>query len=130
NEILEIRKGKNQNLEKLSLEEITNEVIKDNFTHHKEALITYDFSEVGEIYFVKAYLKSIFYNFISNAIKYQHPQRNPVVEIFTQNTKNEIRLVFKDNGIGIDLKKHRHKLFGLYQRFHLEKEGKGMACIS
>jgi len=35
-------------------------------------------------------------------------------------------LTFKDNGLGIDLKKHKHKLFGLYQRFHLEKEGKGM----
>lgn len=126
NEILEIKKGKNQNLEKLSLEEITQEVIKDNFTQHKEALITYNFSEVGEIYFVKAYLKSIFYNFISNAIKYKHPQRNPIVEIYAQPIKNEVCLSFKDNGIGIDLKKYRHKLFGLYQRFHLEKEGKGM----
>jgi signal transduction histidine kinase len=126
NEILEIKKGKNQNLEKLSLEEITREVIKDNFMHHKEALITYNFSEVTELYFVKAYLKSIFYNFISNAIKYKHPQRDPIVEIYTQSSKNEICLSFKDNGIGIDLKKYRHKLFGLYQRFHLEKEGKGM----
>ena len=126
NEILEIKKGKNQVLEKLSLEEITREVIKDNFTQHKEALITYNFSEIAEFYFVKAYLKSIFYNFISNAIKYKHPQRNPIVEIYTQSSKNEICLSFKDNGIGIDLKKHKHKLFGLYQRFHLEKEGKGM----
>lgn len=126
NEILEIKKGKNQNVEKLNLEQVTQEVIKDNFAAHQEAKIYINFSEVEELYFVKAYLKSIFYNFISNAIKYRHPQRNPEIEIFTRNLKNEICLSFKDNGVGIDLKKYRHKLFGLYQRFHLEKEGKGM----
>jgi signal transduction histidine kinase len=126
NEILEIRKGKNQNLEKLKLEETMQEVIRDNFAHHREVVITSDFSEVAEMYFVKAYLKSIFYNFISNAIKYQHPQRPPRIKIYTKNNKSEICLTFKDNGMGIDLKKYRHKLFGLYQRFHLEKEGKGM----
>lgn len=126
NEILEIKKGKNQNLEKLHLNKILEEVVKDNFSQYKETTIVTDFSEVEEIYFVKAYLKSIFYNFISNAIKYRHPQRNPRVEVYTKNYKNEICLSFKDNGIGIDLKKYKHKLFGLYQRFHIEKEGKGM----
>ena len=27
-------------------------------------------------------------------------------------------LVFKDNGIGIDLERNKDKIFGLYQRFH------------
>jgi light-regulated signal transduction histidine kinase (bacteriophytochrome) len=71
-------------------------------------------------------LKSIFYNFISNAIKYRHSARNPIIEIYTKDYPHEVCLTFKDNGMGIDLKKYMHKLFGLYQRFHLEKEGKGM----
>ena len=33
---------------------------------------------------------------------------------------------FKDNGLGIDLKRYGDRLFGLYQRFHESKEGKGL----
>ena len=32
----------------------------------------------------------------------------------------------RDNGIGIDLKQFGNKLFTLYQRFHLDVEGKGL----
>ncbi len=33
---------------------------------------------------------------------------------------------FEDNGLGIDLKNKGDQVFGLYKRFHLHKEGKGM----
>jgi signal transduction histidine kinase len=33
---------------------------------------------------------------------------------------------FADNGLGIDLKRYGNRLFGLYQRFHEHKEGKGL----
>jgi len=32
----------------------------------------------------------------------------------------------KDNGMGIDLEKYGNKIFGLYQRFHDNKDGKGL----
>jgi len=126
NEILDVRKGKEQTLERLSFEHIATDVIKDYFSKVHDVEIILDFEKSESIHFVKAYLKSIFYNFISNAIKYKHPQRNPILKIYTRDFKNEVCLSFKDNGMGIDLKKYMHKLFGLYQRFHLEKEGKGM----
>lgn len=125
-EILDIRKGKEQNLEKLDFRLIAEEVIKNNFAKHQDAQIILRFDEASEVYFVKAYLKSIFYNFISNALKYKHPKRNAKIEISTKDFPEHVCLIFKDNGIGIDLEKYRHKLFGLYQRFNLEKEGKGM----
>jgi signal transduction histidine kinase len=36
---------------------------------------------------------------------------------------------FSDNGVGIDLSKHQGKVFGLYQRFHDEIEGKGLGLF-
>ena len=39
---------------------------------------------------------------------------------------NSTILVFKDNGIGIDLVRNRDKIFGLYQRFHNYPDGKGL----
>ncbi|MFM8912658.1 MAG: ATP-binding protein, partial [Flammeovirgaceae bacterium] len=32
----------------------------------------------------------------------------------------------KDNGMGIDLNRHRQKLFTLYSRFHDHVDGKGL----
>ncbi|MCS6795904.1 MAG: 7TM diverse intracellular signaling domain-containing protein [Raineya sp.] len=125
NEILEIRKGKNQKLELMNFAEMIEQVWEDNFKEEKEVDLRLNL-QVKEINFVKSYLKSILYNFISNAIKYRHPNRNPIIYISTRETSDEIVLTIQDNGVGIDLKKHRQKLFGLYQRFHLDKEGKGM----
>ncbi|MBI3521149.1 MAG: ATP-binding protein, partial [Bacteroidetes bacterium] len=33
---------------------------------------------------------------------------------------------FTDNGIGIDVEKHREKMFKLYQRFHDNSDGRGL----
>src|SRR6185295_6170881 len=35
-------------------------------------------------------------------------------------------LTVKDNGLGIDLKRHRESLFLMYKRFHPNTEGKGL----
>jgi signal transduction histidine kinase len=40
-----------------------------------------DFSEISEIYSLKGYLHSIFFNLISNSIKYRNPTIEPVIEI-------------------------------------------------
>lgn len=72
---------------------------------------------------------SIFYNLISNSIKYKEPGRNPVIEISSNENENKTILTFKDNGIGIDLKLYGDKIFGLYKRFHYDVEGKGMGLF-
>ena len=43
--------------------------------------------------------------------------------------EDQIILSIADNGIGIDLEKYQDKIFGLYQRFHLHREGKGIGLI-
>jgi sensor histidine kinase regulating citrate/malate metabolism len=35
-------------------------------------------------------------------------------------------LKIRDNGLGINLEKHKNDIFGLYKRFHTHIEGKGM----
>ena len=35
-------------------------------------------------------------------------------------------MLVKDNGRGINMKEYGKKLFGLFQRFHLDTEGKGI----
>ncbi|MCG2418830.1 PAS domain S-box protein [Aequorivita sp. F47161] len=90
------------------------------------AKITTDFSEVPKIKYHKTYLESILLNLVSNAIKYRSPNRNPVIHIKTEIVDNKINLSVTDNGLGIDLKKHGHKLFGLNKTFHRHPDAKGV----
>ena len=74
----------------------------------------------------RSYLYSIFYNLISNSIKYRNPDIPTVISIKSQKAGNKIELRFKDNGKGIDLDKNGQNIFGLYKRFDNSVEGKGM----
>lgn len=88
-----------------------------------------DFSEIDSINSIKSYIHSIFYNLISNSIKYRIPNEPAVIEIKTLKDQYKISIVFRDHGMGIDLKKHGEKIFGLYKRFHANAEGKGMGLF-
>jgi signal transduction histidine kinase len=95
----------------------------------ENAKIKCDFSQVETISSIKSYMHSIFYNLIVNSIKYKSPGETPVIDISSRLTDRNIEIVFKDNGIGIDLEKYGEKMFGLYKRFNEEKEGKGMGLF-
>jgi signal transduction histidine kinase len=81
---------------------------------------------VENINFPKRYLTSILLNLLTNAIKYRSPQRSLIITIKTHIHKDYTILSFSDNGIGIDMQKFGHKVFGLYQRFHNNIDGKGL----
>jgi PAS domain S-box-containing protein len=74
----------------------------------------------------KAYLESILLNLFTNAIKYRSPKRTLRIFVSSKEIDNSIVLIFKDNGIGIDLERNRDKIFGLYQRFHNYSDSKGL----
>lgn len=83
------------------------------------------------VQFNKIYLESIFINLISNAIKYRSSERKLVIKVescFDENGSG-VQVRFSDNGTGIDLQKHKDKVFGLYQRFHEGIEGDGLGLF-
>lgn len=98
----------------------------ENQIQLSQAEIDTDFSEVENINFPKRYLTSILLNLLTNAIKYRSPQRPLVIKIKTNIHKDFTILSFSDNGIGINMQKFGHKVFGLYQRFHNNIDGKGL----
>jgi signal transduction histidine kinase len=84
------------------------------------------FADAPSIYSVLSYAHSIISNLIENAIKYRSENRKLIIELKTTMVNNFICLEIRDNGIGIDLDRHRDKVFGLYKRFHTHVEGKGI----
>ncbi len=88
--------------------------------------IVTDFSEVGGLFSLKSYMYSIFYNLISNSVKYRRKDTVGKLLIRSRRSDTGIELTFADNGIGIDLSRNASDVFGLYKRFHRDFDGKGM----
>jgi PAS domain S-box-containing protein len=75
------------------------------------------------------YMESIIMNVLSNAIKYRHPAREPVIGVnsFIENKTVELRI--SDNGLGINLEKHGKDLFGMYKTFHGNPGAEGVGLF-
>ncbi len=131
NSILQAKREINDKKETIRFSNIVTNVINSigNTIDKHHVTIKTDFDEVDEIFSLKVYLHSIFYNLISNSIKYRSLDKQTLIEIKSKRDKDKIILTFKDNGLGIDLNKKGDKVFGLYQRFHNHVEGKGMGLF-
>lgn len=88
-----------------------------------------DWSEISTVYGVAPYVESIFYNLISNAIKYRRPEVPLVISIRSTRTDLHTIITVADNGLGIDLTKYQSAVFNLYKRFHTHVEGKGLGLF-
>ena len=73
-----------------------------------------------------AYIESILVNLVTNAIKYKHPHRSPIINISCTTSYCGVELIISDNGLGIDLEKHGQDLFGMYKTFHGNKDARGI----
>lgn len=130
NEILAVKKGLKEDKTEVIFDDIVNEIIESDIDIIKKSKveISYDFKKAESILSVKSYLHSIFENLITNGIKYRR-ENSSFVKITSDQDAEYVYLSFEDNGIGIDLVKNSGKIFGLYNRFHLNKEGKGMGLF-
>ncbi|RBN50864.1 PAS domain-containing sensor histidine kinase [Flavobacterium psychrolimnae] len=89
-------------------------------------IIKLNFEKVSIINTNKAYIESILLNLLTNSIKYKSENRKLKITITTEEIDDTAVLIFKDNGIGIDLARNKDKVFGLYQRFHNYPDSKGL----
>ncbi len=131
NHILQVRNEVNEQREWINLARLLQDVQTSIGTllEKEKAVIKADFSGAEEVFSLKSYLHSIFYNLVLNSVKYKKADEHPLIEVTAKKAKNKVKLVFKDNGTGIDLEKHSGRIFGLYKRFHLHVEGKGLGLF-
>lgn len=76
-----------------------------------------------------AYLESIMLNLFSNAIKYRQPELSPIIGIKAYHEEEHTFFEVSDNGLGLDLKRHGEKLFGMYNTFHGNENSKGIGLF-
>lgn len=151
NEFIELLKSSSENL-KQTIEDLT-EIVRVNFVSEEFQMICIskivekirstlssqikksgmkimnEIPETIQIKGITAYMESIVLNFITNTIKYKSEEREPFLKIYHEEDASSISLFFKDNGLGIDLKKHGDKLFGMYKTFHQHDDSRGVGLF-
>jgi PAS domain S-box-containing protein len=77
-------------------------------------------------------IHQVMYNLVANAVKYSSKKTEPVVSISARKEGEEILYTVTDNGVGFNMR-YVNKLFGVFQRLHLEEEfegtGVGLAIV-
>ncbi|MGB2685810.1 MAG: PAS domain S-box protein, partial [Olleya sp.] len=128
NEVSTISADNNDDLQPSNLLDYTKKALANFSAEIKEtkAIINIDIEEDIYVLAIPAYLDSILFNFISNALKYRHQDRTPKINLSAEQTKHYIKIDIEDNGLGIDLNLHKDKVFGLYKTFHNHKDAKGL----
>ena len=90
-----------------------------------DAQIKTDFSAVSVIEYPPQYLNSIIHNLVSNSLKYHYPGRKPLISVRTEKAGDNVILSVSDNGLGIDLVKHKENFFKIGKVFHRHPNAKG-----
>ena len=131
NATLQIKNGLKEKREVIFFSKLVNDIVDSigNLINKDNVQFILDFLAVDEIFSIKAYFHSVFFNLITNSIKYAKPGQAARIEIKSKTENGKIILTFKDNGIGIDLNRNGGKVFGLYERFHAHLEGKGIGLF-
>ena len=89
-------------------------------------IITYHFGTNENLSTNPAYFESIILNVVTNALKYRNPDR-PLKITMNITEEDGYKIVnFKDNGVGINMEKYGHELFGMYKTFHKNKDARGL----
>ncbi|GAB3290406.1 PAS domain-containing sensor histidine kinase [Hymenobacter tenuis] len=76
----------------------------------------------------RAYLYSIFFNLLSNSLKYRIKTRPLRINISAADAHTEpgVQVIVADNGSGFDMQRAGNEVFKLYKRFHDHPSGRGM----
>jgi len=91
-------------------------------TDHRE--IEWHVGELPRVACDAVLMKQVFFNVLSNAVKYTRPRNPAVIEIAQTFTDGRRAVYVKDNGVGFNMK-HADRLFGIFQRLHRREEFEG-----
>ena len=130
NEMLKLRKNLKvkdiRESETLPLDKIMNNItgLLETEVGLSGAQLETDISEISETRVPRVYFQSLFYNLICNSIKYRDPERQLVIKFTGRQTRPDtIQFIIEDNGLGFDLEHNKHRIFGMFKRFHSHVEG-------
>jgi PAS domain S-box-containing protein len=131
NEVLQIKQNRNVQRQTLQFEEVFENVrrmLNAKIAEARAEIVT-DFHEAPTIAYPNIYLESIILNLVSNALKYKHPDRRPVIRITSSIENGIVTLTIADNGSGLNMQRYGHQIFQLRKTFHKHPESRGIGLF-
>jgi len=125
-DIVKIERNFKEQVETVSFEYILHEVemMLRGKIIESNAIINYDLQE-SNIEFSRKNLRSIFYNLVSNGIKYKNQDTAPELTIRTSKKDGNLHISVADNGVGIAEDQH-DLIFTPFTRLKKEIDGTGI----
>jgi len=111
-------------LSEIDMTRMVKSMISEVISSEEKAKFTINIGELPFACADAAYLKQVWINLISNAVKFSFAESNPLITIggYTED-RNNIYFI-EDNGVGFN-QEYAHKLFGVFQRLHKPEEFEG-----
>ncbi len=118
------RLGRNPQVKWIVLSEMLDNIRQDFAVAIEEKDARISLEGTDRISALEVELRMLFQNLISNALKFSHPDRNPVIHIEGRDKGNYWEFTVQDNGIGIR-EKDLGKIFNLFGRLHSRSKYEG-----
>jgi signal transduction histidine kinase len=109
----------------VNTDELVAEVMREMTNDFEGRNIEWDIAPLPEVNGDRAMFKQVWVNLISNAVKYSRHRSPSKIKIGSRkNNSRELEFFVQDNGAGFDMT-YVDKLFGVFQRLHLNEEFEG-----
>jgi len=120
----------------VDLNEIIRNILAESDDIIKEKQATFLVNKLPKIYINPILIRPLFFNLISNALKYSKKNETPVIRIYYEisdetsghptlsEASQYCRIFIEDNGIGFD-QKYAEEVFEMFRRLHPKKEYEG-----
>ena len=119
-------------LSDIDMTQMANSVFDETVQDDIKNNIRFTVDQLPGAYADPAFLKQVWINLISNAIKFTSKKKNPEIKIGGKSENRTNTYFIKDNGAGFN-QEYVHKLFGVFQRLHtsddFEGTGIGLAIV-
>jgi light-regulated signal transduction histidine kinase (bacteriophytochrome) len=109
---------------RVSLDDVVQSVLHEMEPDTRNRQIEWVVGKLPQVEGDPALLRQVFYNLISNALKYTRTRERATIELSSSRTEAEVVVFVKDNGVGFD-PRYAQKLFGVFQRLHRASEFEG-----
>ena len=134
NDVTQLKHAKNQAKEDVFFSGLVNTIVAALYNPDKtdDISISTDFGEIDNFRTIYNYMHSIFYNLITNSVRYRKAGIPLICTIQSKVAGDYLELIFRDNGMGMDLTKSGNEVFDVYKRFHIgasEKKGMGLFMV-
>lgn len=124
--------GSDYKLSEIDMTKMAKSMFNEVVSSEETAKYTINIGELPFAFADASYLKQVWINLISNAVKFSVTKSNPLITIGGYTEAGNNIYYIEDNGVGFN-QEYAHKLFGVFQKLHkaedFEGNGIGLAIV-